>query len=191
MAGLIMGQMASKDDEQDEQEPMEGKGPDDSAQHEMAEGEEPEADDTSGDDPDTDPNYTTALKFAMQALYENGAAQGVAKGLQTAQEPVEGLANTAYEITSVVEERTQGAVPDELFALLATRILQEVADIGEAAGIKYRPSDIATALKTMILRYLGEQGMDTTQLQQAMDQVNPEEFNRLAQGGGQAKEGQA
>jgi hypothetical protein len=26
---------------------------------------------------------------------------------------------------------------------------------------------------------LGEQGVDTTQLQQAMDQVDPEEFNRL------------
>jgi hypothetical protein len=35
----------------------------------------------------------------------------------------------------------------------------------------------------MILRYLGEQGVDTTQLQQAMDQVDPEEFNRMAEEG--------
>ena len=34
----------------------------------------------------------------------------------------------------------------------------------------------------MILRFLGEQGVDTTQLQQAMDQVDPEEFNRMAAG---------
>jgi len=191
MAGLITGQMASQADEQNEQEPVEGPGMDGSAQHEMAEGEKPEANDASGADPDSDPNYATALKFAMQALYENGAAEGVAKGLQTAQDPVEGLANTAYEITSIVEERTQGAVPDELFALLATKILQEVVDIGDAAGIKYKPADIAAALKMMILRYLGEQGMDTTQLQQAMDSVNPEEFNRLAQGGAKTKEAQA
>jgi hypothetical protein len=32
---------------------------------------------------------------------------------------------------------------------------------------------------------LGEQGMDTTQLQQAMDQVDPEEFNRMADEGGE------
>ena len=167
MAGLIKDQMAPAQEAmpaEAEQMPTE----------EMDEGE--------GPDPDTDPNYTTALKFAMQALYENGAAEGVAKSLRSARDPVEGLASTAYEITSIVDERTEGAVPDELFALLATKILGEVADIGEAAGVKYKPSDIALALKTMILRYLGEQGMDTTQLQQAMDQVDPEEFNRMAQG---------
>jgi hypothetical protein len=35
----------------------------------------------------------------------------------------------------------------------------------------------------MILRFLGEQGVDTTQLQQAMDQVDPEEFNQAAMEG--------
>jgi len=139
-------------------------------------------------DPDTDPNYATALKFAMQAMYQGGGAEGVAKSLQTARDPVEGLANTAYEITSIVDERTEGAVPDELFALLATKILEEVADIGEAAGLKYKGSDIALALKQMILRYLGEQGMDTTQLQQAMDQVDPSEFDRMAEEGGEVVE---
>lgn len=183
MAGLINRNMASSEDKANEQEPIEGPGPDGSMQHESVEGEAPEPNDTSGGpDPDTDPNYTGALKFAMQALYQNNAADGVAKSLRTARDSVEGLANTAYDITSIVDERTEGAVPDELFALLATKILQEVADIGEAAGIKYKASDIALALKQMILRYLGEQGMDTTQLQQAMDQVDPEEFNRMSQG---------
>jgi hypothetical protein len=132
-------------------------------------------------DPDSDPNYVTALKFAMQALYENGAAEKVAVSLKGAKDPVEALANTAYEMTSIVDERTEGAVPDELFALLATRILQEVADIAQAAGIKMRASDVALALKEMILRYMGEQGMDTSQLQQAMDQVDPSEFDRMAE----------
>lgn len=139
-------------------------------------------------DADTDPNYATALKFAMQALYQNGAAEGVAKSLQTSRDKIEGLANTAYDITSIVEERTEGAVPDELFALLATKILQEVADIGEAAGVKYKGSDIALALKQMILRYLGEQGMNTAELQQAMDQVDPSEFDRMAEEGGEVEE---
>lgn len=166
MQGLIKQQMAP------EQEAMPAEQMPPEAMEELGEGE--------GPDPDSDPGYTTALKFAMQALYQNGAADGVAKSLRTSRDPVEGLSNTAYEITSIVEERTEGAVPDELFALLATKILEEVADIGEAAGVQYKPSDIALALKTMILRYLGEQGMDTTQLQQAMDQVDPEEFNRMA-----------
>lgn len=171
MQGLIKQQMAPEQEAMPaEQMPPEPMG-------EMEEGE--------GPDPDTDPGYTTALRFAMQALYENGAANGVAQSLRTARDPVDGLANTAYDIVSIVDERTEGAVPDELFALLGTKILEEVADIGEAAGVKYKPSDIALALKTMILRYLGEQGMDTTQLQQAMDQVDPEEFNRMAMAEGE------
>lgn len=168
MQGLIKQQMAPEQ----EAMPAEAEQMPPESMEEMDEGE--------GPDPDTDPNYTTALKFAMQALYENGAAEGVAKSLRNARDPVDGLANTAYEIVGIVDERTDGAVPDELFALLATKILGEVADIGEAAGVQYKPSDIALSLKTMILRYLGEQGMDTTQLQQAMDQVDPEEFNRMA-----------
>lgn len=186
MAGLINRSMSSAGDEANEQEPIEGPGQDGSMRHEAAEGEAPEANDES--EANSNPQYVAALKFAMQALYDKGAADGVAEGLRTARDPVEGLANTAYEITSIVEERTQGQVPDELFALLATKILQEVADIGDAAGMNYKPSDVALALKQMILRYLGEQGMDTTQLQQAMDKVDPEEFNRMATEGGEQEE---
>jgi hypothetical protein len=93
------------------------------------------------------------------------------------------LANTAYEIVTIVDERTEGAIPDELLVLFAAKILEEVAEIGEAAGVPMQPSDVALALKQMILRFLGEQGVDTTQLQQAMDQVDPEEFNQAAMEG--------
>lgn len=179
MAGLINSQMAPAGGPAGEQEPVEGPGPD--AAGAMPAGEAPEVDDANAEAED-DPNYAGALKFAMQAMYQGEGAKGIAKSLQTSNDPIEGLANTAYEITSIVDERTEGAVPDEFFALLATRILGEVIDIGEAAGVKFKPSDAALALKQMILRYLGEQGMDTTQLQQAMDQVDPEEFNRMAEG---------
>lgn len=128
-----------------------------------------------------DPNYSAALKFAMQALYSNGAAEGIADSLRKAEDLVQALAFTTYEIVSITDERTEGAIPDELLVLFATKILEEVADIAEAAQIQVRPSDVALALKQMILRYLGEQGVDATQLQQAMDQVDPEEFNRMAE----------
>lgn len=129
---------------------------------------------------ESDPNYQAALEFAMKALYSEKAAKDIAKALRTSKDPSEALGTIAYEIMSIIDERTQGAVPDELLALLATKILEEVASIAEAANIPVKPSDLALALKQMILRFLGEQGVDTTQLQQAMDQVNPEEFNRMA-----------
>lgn len=190
MAGLItQNMMGSQTDEQNEKEPVEGAGPDGSAQHEQMEGEAPEQNDASPSQGDSDPNtnqaYQQAISLAMESLYGKEAAKNVAKSLRGAPSVVEGLANTAYEITSILDERTNGKVPDELLVLLATNVLEEVADIADAAGLKVSPADAALALKQMILRFLGEQGVDTTQLQQAMDQVDPEEFNRAAneQGG--------
>lgn len=141
----------------------------------MAEGEE-------GPDPETDPGYQQAMEFAMQALYGNEAARDIAKALKSSQSLPDAMANTAYEIVSIVDEKTDGAVPDELLVLFATKVLEEVAEIADAAGVEPQPADVALALKQMILRYLGEQGVDTTQLQQAMDQVNPEDFNQAGMG---------
>ena len=180
MAGLIQKNMAaSAGDEMNEQEPVEGQGPDGSAMHEGMEGEAPEAQDQSSPDAEKDPAYQQAIGLVMESLYGEKAAKGVADSLKSAPSVVDGLANTAYEITSIIDERTEGKVPDELIALLASNVLEEVAEIADAAGIQVTPADVALALKQMILRFLGEQGVDTTQLQQAMDQVNPEDFNKV------------
>lgn len=174
MAGLIQEQMPAPGASP---APQKAAPPQDAAPQMPPQAEE---DTGSGPDPDTDPGYQTAMQFAMEALYKNGAADQVAESLRGNENPVDALANTAYEIISIVEERTEGAVPDELLVLFATKILEEVADIADAAGVKLKPSDVALALKQMILRYLGEQGVDTTQLAAAMDQADPEEFNRMA-----------
>jgi len=128
-----------------------------------------------------DPAFQAALQLAMEALYEGEAARDVAQGLLAAPDPVVGLADTAYEIVTVVDERTEGQVPDELLVLLSVSILQEVADIGEAAGLDVSPQVVAEAFKQMLLRFLGEQGMDTTQLEQAMAEVDPSVFDQAAQ----------
>lgn len=185
MAGLIQGSMTAPP-KQGQMPP--GADPEEQGEpSDMAEGQEPnepQEESAEASKANQDPNYAGALKFAMQALYKNGGAEGVAESLRSAKDPAEALANTAYEIMSVIEERTQGSVPDEYFGLLATRVLQEVSDIAEAAHVDMKPSDIALALKQMILRYLGEQGYNTSQLQQQMDKVNPEMFNQMAQEGG-------
>jgi hypothetical protein len=100
----------------------------------------------------------------------------VAKQLRSGTDKVESLANIAYEITSIVDEKTNGEVPRELIALLAMAILNEIIDIAEAAKMGVTPADAAGAFKQMLLRYLGENGVDTTQLQQSMDQVDPKVF---------------
>ena len=138
------------------------------------------------DGPDeSNPSFQAAMEMAMEALYGKGAANDVATQLKAAPDIVEGMANVAYEISSVVDERTDGEVPDELIVLLGMNILQEVADIAEAAGVAPKPRDVAESFKQMLLRFLGEQGLDTTQLQQAMDQVDPAMFDQAAEDGGE------
>ena len=177
MAGLIQQQMgASANDEAMEQEPVEGKGPDGSAQHEGMEGEQPEAGDTSENNPD----YKAALTLAYEALYKGEAAKDVAKQLKAAPSPAQGMADVTYNITQVVNDRVNDAVPDELLGVLAMNILEQVGEIAEAAGLNPQPEDIAEAFKTMLLRFLDEQGVDTTQLKQAMDQVDPSVFRQAA-----------
>ena len=166
MAGLISEKMAPQGAPAQEAMPQ-----DMGAQ--MQPGQQAEPDESN-------PAFQAAMELAMEAMYGQKAARDIAETLRTSQDKVDGLANTAYEIVSIIDERTDGAVPDELLVLLATNVLEEVADIGEAAGLQITPADVATALKQMILRFLGEQGVDTTQLEQAMGQVNPEEFNQMA-----------
>ena len=125
--------------------------------------------------------FNTAVEFALSALYENGAAKDIVKSLKSAQDRVDGLADNAYRITEIVDERTDGQVPDEEIAFLGAEILEEVVDIGEAAGLKYTPQEIAAAFKQMILRFLQEQGADTRQLETAMDQVDPSVFDKMAE----------
>lgn len=174
MAGLIQQQMGNAP------APNPGMAEGQMPMGEMAEGE--------GPDPETDPGYNQAMEFAMEAMYGQGAAKDMATSLKAPGNPSDIMANTAYEIVSIVDERTEGAIPDELLVLFASRILEEVAEIAEAAGVQYQPSDVALALKQMILRFLGEQGVDTTQLQQAMDEVNSDDFNQAAMEGEMTEE---
>ena len=130
---------------------------------------------------DNNPEFQAAVRLVMEALYKEGAAKDVAKGLRLAKDTVTGLYETAYEITSIADERTGGKVPDELIVLLGIKTLQEIADIADASGISFTPADIADAFKQMLLRFLGENGMDTTQLQAEMDKVDPAAFEAAAQ----------
>jgi hypothetical protein len=126
------------------------------------------------------PQFVQAMKYALQVLYEQGAAKDIAEQVRVGKDKVETMANIAYEITSTVDERTDGKVPRDLIGLLAMAILKEVTDIAGAAKVDLSPVDAANAFKMMLLRYLGENGVDTSQLQQAMDQVDPSVFTQGA-----------
>lgn len=174
MAGLIQKQMGAGAPAPKEQAmPAGQEAMDPNAMGAQDEGPEPD---------ENDPAFQQAMQYAMEALYDKGAAKDIAKQLKAAPSPVQGASDIAYEVTSVVDERTDGQVPDELIVLLGMKILEEVVEIADAAGMQLSPVDVADAFKQMLLRYLGEQGMDTTQLEQAMNSIDPQVFEQAAKG---------
>lgn len=185
MAGLIQQQMApSAEDEQNEQEPVEGTGLDGSAQHEGMESEAPEAEDESGagaEAEENNPAFQQALTYAYEALYKNDAAKDVAKQLKASQSLEDGMADVAGSIVQVVDDRTEGAVPDESYGLLMMSILQEVSEIAEAANLDPQPEDVAGAFKKMLIDFAAEHGQDASGLEQAMNQVDPSVFRQAAE----------
>lgn len=163
MAGLIQNEMAPAPAEEAQM-----------GMNEMQGAEEGEVD-------ENDPSFQQALGLAMESLYSNEAAMDVSQQLKSAQNLTDGLAAVAYDITSVIDERTNGDVPDELLVPLAMKVLEEVVEIAEASGLDPTPEDVAMAFKQMILRFLQEQGVDTSQLDQAMSEVDPSVFRQVAE----------
>jgi len=131
-----------------------------------------------------DPNYQAALQFVADALYRNDAAQSIAVRLRKTPDKVRALADAAYEIMSVAVEKLEGRLPEELYVLFAATVLEELGDIAEAAGIDYSPADLAEVFKQIVLRFLGELGVNTSELETAMGQITPETFNKLSEQAG-------
>jgi hypothetical protein len=120
--------------------------------------------------------YDAGMDIVRKSLYGAEAARDMAKALQAAGDPAEGLASAAYEMVTIADEATEGGIPDERLVEFATEVLGEVADIADAAGIKVKGVTIAKAMQMMLVRYVTEQGLDPSQLQAAMAQVDPEKL---------------
>lgn len=171
MAGLINDQMNAAP-AAPAGEPAPGQPPQDSQMPAGAPGEEQD----DGQPAESNPAFQQAVALAGEVLYRQGGAKDVAAALAAAPDIAEGLANTAYDMVVTIDEKTQGQVPDELLMSLATTILTEVAEIAEAAGLEVTGKVIAAAMQQMILRYLTENGVDASQVQQAMQGVNLDEL---------------
>jgi hypothetical protein len=72
---------------------------------------------------------------------------------------------------AVADEAVDG-IPEESLVGFAADVLGEVADIAEAAGLQVKGAQIAKAVQMMLIRFVTEQGLDPTQLQQAMARIH-------------------
>lgn len=147
--------------------------------HEAQESDQVEA--SEGEDPERDPAYRKALEMMLSKLFEEGAAEGLGKALAAAPDKVQGIVDQTISLLDVMEQATQGSVPDELVMPFVLEATQQVVEIGQAAGTKITNAEIAAAIREILAQVMENLGADTSQLREEMGQVDPEEVGRMAE----------
>ena len=130
--------------------------------------------------PEEDSAFVDAFNFVRKTLYEKGVADEVSTVMKSFPDPVPQLAEMAYGLTEQADTVTNGMVKEENLVSLGMYTLGEITEIADASGAELQSSDVASAFKSMLMRYLQENGADTGPLQEAMNQISPDQFNQLA-----------
>lgn len=130
-----------------------------------------------------DPAYDAAYEWMLQKLYDKKLADKIVSVAKGEGDSIPMLTDMAYQLTAKADEATGGEVMEENLVSLGALALAEVFEVAVAAGAKFESADMASGLKQMVMRYLQESGIESgqlQQLQQAMNQVSPKQFNELA-----------
>ena len=179
MAGLINRTMAG---EGQPEEPGDGPGPDNSAAHEAGESKPYEKSEGSEEDGSGSftPEQTNALdKFslaAQKALYDQGGvAEQLAQSMRGQDDVAQAVADFAYNLTSMLDEKSGGMLDDELLAPAASDVLGQVVEVAQAAGAKIASRDVAKATQLMLARFFSENGASPEEVDQFMSAADPEQ----------------
>ena len=134
-----------------------------------------------GGDVQNDPAFVAAYEWMKEKLYGERAADSIVDIARSNANPMPFLVDMAYALTEQADAATDSQVMEENLVSLGTLALGEVLQVAVEAGAQLDPAAMANGLKEMVLRFLREVGADTSQLEQAMAQVSPEQINQLAQ----------
>lgn len=158
MNGILSQQPAAQEEPQAQPEP------------EQMEEEVPESD---------DPALLEAYKWVHNKLYSEDFGDRIADAVKSLDGIETTLANIAYKLTQGADTATQGNIAEENLVPLGVFVLNEVFEIAEASGAQIGPDAVNRAFKTLILTWLQDNGHDTAEMEQAMSQVDDEQFAQV------------
>lgn len=142
--------------------------------------ESTEGDGDDGEEGMKNPAYRKARELMLSKLYEEGAAKGVAQAIRQAQSAVQGIVDQSMSLGQVMDDVTQGSVPDDLVMSFMLDITQEVVDIATASGIQVQPADMAQAVQEVLAQTIEAFGGDASQVRQEMGGMDPNEVGAAA-----------
>lgn len=129
------------------------------------------------DDGDFTPEQDAALKkFSLaveHALYSGETAQKMAEAIAGADDKPKAISDFAYNLTAMVDEKSQGMLDDELIAPAAADVLGQVLEVAEAAGVQVGEVEMSKAVQLLLARYFEEIGATPEEVAQFMGAVDP------------------
>ena len=140
-----------------------------------ARGEQAPEEGQEADLEEKDPAYLQAMELMLSKLYEEGAAQGIAQALQSAPDPVQGIVEQTMNMVEVLEDATQGSVPDELVMLVVMNIIEEIVGIAQASGMQVGGREIAEVVREVLAQVVENLGGDSSAIREEMGAIDPNE----------------
>lgn len=139
-----------------------------------------------GDDAESNPAYLKAKELMLSKLYEEGVADGLGQAILAAPDPLQGVIDQVMALLDVMEQATQGSVPDELVMPFVVDTISEVVEIAEKVGVQLAEDQIAVVVREVLAQVVETLGGDSTAIREEMASIDPAEVARqaMAQGEG-------
>ena len=129
--------------------------------------------------PDQDPAFVEAVNYVRGRVWKDGLSDRVNDVAKLKALTIDQIAMIAYKLVQQADEATGGNVQDDNLVSLAIEVLSEIIEIAMASGVDVTPTQMVSALKQMMVKYLTEQGVDATEIHKAMNQISPDQFSKI------------
>lgn len=147
---------------------------------------EPQVDETAADESmeESGESFTPQQEAALEdfgmaakaALFgDSGIAEKLAAAVKGAPEPAQALADFAYNLTGMLDEKSGGMLDEELLVPAGAEVLGQVVEVAQAAGLPVDSKVVAQATRLMMARLFKESGASDEDIGQFMSSTNPDE----------------
>jgi hypothetical protein len=180
MAGLIASKMGSAQDEEMEQEPIEGAGPDGGAQHEGMEGEAPEQGDNSMSmDPESvrkgmklpkgmEAAYDRIIKAGLKVMFDPSTREETAAFIEESGGDPAKMAEGVTAVVISLFQQSNSTIPPNLLIPAGIELLVHAADVAGKSGMEIGKEQIAQAMSEVVKQILTKFGATPEQMQKLM-----------------------
>lgn len=191
MAGLISSKMAP---EANEQEPIEGMGPDGSEQHEGMEGEDPEQGDKSMEmTPDSvrkgmklpkgmEAAYDKIIKAGLRVMFDPSTREDTAAFIEeSGGDPAKLAEGVTAVVVSLFQESNQ-TMPPNLLIPAGIELLVHASEVANNSGMQFGKEQIAEAMSQVVQQILTKFGATPEQMQKMMSGMDSGQSAQPQQG---------